>query len=64
MPLRKTIARLTRENNHLHGRMIQQAEQEDSRETSYKREIGSLRGQLDDLKFLMAQKDSKIAEQK
>ena len=64
LPLRKTISRLTRENNQLHGRMIKQAELEDEHEAVFKREIGTLKGQLEDMHFLSGQKDMRLAEQR
>lgn len=63
LPLRKTIARLTRENNQLHTKMIERAEEDDERDHRIRREHGALQGQLDDLRFLSVQKDLKIAEQ-
>ena len=64
MPLRQTISRLTRENNELHSRMIKQAEEGDGHLGSLRKGAGDLQGQLEDLRFLSAQKDAKIAEQR
>jgi len=64
MPLRQTISRLTRENNELHSRMIKQAEEGDASLGSLRKGAGHLQGQLDDLRFLSAQKDTAIAEQR
>lgn len=64
MPLRKAISRLTRENNQLHAKMIDKAEKDDERDNVHRREIGTLQGQLDDARFLSAQKDIKLAEQR
>jgi hypothetical protein len=63
LPLRKTISRLTRENNELHVRMIDQAEEVDGREGRFKREVASLRNQLENLNYLSTQKDVKLTEQ-
>jgi hypothetical protein len=64
MPLRKTISRLTRENSQLHSRMIKQAEEEDAIETRFKRDLGTLEGQMEDLRFLSSQKDQRLTEQR
>ena len=62
MPLRKTISRLTRENNQLHGRIIKHAEEHSTQELSFKRELGALRGQLEDMRGLLNEKEVQSAE--
>ena len=64
LPLRKTISRMTRENNELHARLIRQAEEGDQALSNFRRGTTELEGRLNDLQFLASQKDAKIEEQR
>lgn len=59
-PLQKENERLQRENNQLHFQVIQAKEQLDQVELRWKGAVRQLTGELQDMKFLVDQKDIKV----
>ena len=60
--LSKEIERLTNENNELHNDIIHYSENEKNIELKYNHSNLSYKSEIEDLKFIIANKDSKIKE--
>lgn len=61
VPLQKENERLVRENNDLHQQLIKFREHADGADLKWKAQCRQSQNEVQDLKFLLAQKDSRIA---
>lgn len=61
VPLQKENERLVKENNDLHFQLIQFREHADGSDLQWKAQYRQTQNEVQDLKFLLAQKDASIA---